>query len=176
MKNLLKVVLAVLVGTVASVGLAPSAQAYPEAVCNLEVEAQVVRSGVDVNATCTLTTVDSAARAAAEPETNWVMTFNGETRTGTGPSFSASFPAPEVSERTELTLTVVGTRGDLTCQRSATITVIPADGQVSPPGDDDGLPGTGGPRLALLFAGLGLVLAGGAAIRQSRKGHDVPGA
>lgn len=174
MKKLIVTGLTALVGVVASVGLAPAAQAYPEAVCTLVVSAQVVNSGDEITATCSLETTDTAApRSAADSDTEWEMTFNGETRTGTGATFTATFEAPEVPERTELTLLSVGVNGDQTCQRTAMITVLPAGDQVTPP-DDDGLPGTGGPRLALLFAGLGLVLAGGAAIRHSRKGHDVP--
>ncbi len=174
MKKLILTGLTALAGVVASVGIAPAAHAYPEAVCTLVISAQVVNSGDEITATCTLETTDTAARAAADSDTQWEMTFNGETRTGTGSSFTATFKAPEVSERTELTLLSVGVNGETSCQRTAMITVLPRGDQVTPPGDDDGLPGTGGPRLALLFAGLGLVLAGGAAIRQSRKGHDVP--
>jgi len=172
MKKLIVIGLTALAGVVASIGVAPAAHAYPEAVCTLVVSAQVVNSGDEITATCSLETTDSAGRSAADSDTEWEMTFNGETRTGTGSSFTATFTAPEVSERTELTLLSVGVNGETTCQRTATITVLPAGDQVTPP--DDGLPGTGGPRLALLFAGVGLVLAGGVAIRQSRKGNDVP--
>lgn len=173
MKKLIVIGLTALAGMVAAIGVAPAAHAYPEAVCTLELSAQVVNSGDEFTATCSITITETDARASAASDTEWVMTFNGETRTGAGASFTATFTAPEVTERTELTLSSVGTNGDVTCQRSAMITIVPAGDQVTPP--DDGLPGTGGPRLALLFAGLGLVVAGGAAIRQSRKGHDVLG-
>lgn len=175
MKKLIVIGLTALAGLVSAIGIAPAAHAYPEAVCTLELSAQIVNSGDEFTATCSITVTDSAARVSAASDTEWLMTFNGETRTGTGSSFTATFVAPAVTERTELTLSSVGTNGDLTCQRSAMITIVPAGDQVTPP-DDDGLPGTGGPRLALLFAGLGLVVAGGVAIRQSRKGHDVPSA
>ncbi len=168
MKKLIVIGLTALAGMVASVGIVPAAHAYPEAVCTLEVSVQVVKSGDKVTATASLETSDSAA----DSDTEWEMTFNGETRTGTGSSFTATFVAPEVPERTELTLLSVGVNDADTCQRTATITVLAAGDQVTPP--DDGLPAAGGPRLALLLAGLGLVLAGGVAIRQSRKGQDVP--
>lgn len=151
-------------------GVAPSAQAYPEGVCNLELSAQVVNSGESITATCTYSVVDTAARKSALSDTTWVMTFNGETRTGTGETFTQTFVAPEVTKPTTFKLTSVGTGDAGTCSRSVNVTVLPNGTKVEPPDDD--LPNTGGPRLILLLAGLGLVISGAVAIRQSRNRHD----
>jgi uncharacterized surface anchored protein len=151
-------------------GVAPSAYAYPEGVCDLEVSAQVVNSGETITATCTYSVVDNAARKSALSDTNWVMTFNGETRTGTGETFTQSFVAPEVTEPTTFPLKSTGTGDAGTCSRTVNITILP-NGQTEPPKGPH-MPNTGGPRLILLIAGLGLVVAGAIAIRQSRKSHD----
>ena len=78
------------------------------------------------------------------------MTFNGETRTGTGETFTQTFKAPEVTKPTVFKLTSVGTGDAGTCSRSVNITVLPSGTTVVPP--DDELPNTGGPRLILLIA------------------------
>ena len=148
-------------------GLAPSASAYPEGVCDLEVSAQVVNSGDTVTATCHYSVVDTSARKQAGEDIHWVMTFNGQTRTGTGETFTASFKAPEVSKPTSFTLKSTGTGPAGTCSRSVEITVLP-NGQTEPPKGPH-LPNTGGPRLILLIAGLGLVIVGAVSIRMSRK-------
>jgi hypothetical protein len=152
-------------------GVAPSAFAYPEGVCNLEVSAQVVNSGESVTATCTYSVVDTAARKAAGSNVSWVVTFNGATHTGTGDTFTTTFKAPEVTAPTTYTLKSVGTGDAGTCSRSVNITVLP-NGTVNPP-EPPHMPNTGGPRLILLIAGLVLVLAGAVAIRLSRKSHDL---
>jgi uncharacterized surface anchored protein len=151
-------------------GVAPSAQAYPEGSCNLEVSAQTVNSGETITATATYTVVDNAARVSALSDTEWVMTFNGDTRTGTGETFTQSFEAPEVTEPTTFPLKATGTGDAGTCTRTVNVTVLP-NGQTVPPKGPH-MPNTGGPRLILLIVGLGLVAAGAIAIRQSRKSHD----
>ena len=148
-------------------GFAPSAYAYPEGVCNLEVSAQVVNGGDNITATCTYSVVETSARKSALSDTTWVMTFNGETRTGTGETFTQTFETPEVTKPTTFKLTSVGTGDAGTCSRSVNITVLP-DGTTKPPKPPH-MPNTGGPRLILLIAGLGLVVAGASAIRMSRK-------
>ena len=147
-------------------GFAPAASAYPEGVCDLEVSAQVVNSGETITATCHYSVVDSSARKQAGDDVHWVMTFNGETRTGTGETFTATFTAPEVDSPTSFTLTSTGTGPAGTCSRSVNLTVLP-NGSTEPPKNP--LPNTGGPRLVLLIAGLALVGAGAVSIRVSRK-------
>lgn len=154
-------------------GLTPSAFAYPEGVCDLQVSAQVVNSGDTITATCHYTVVDNAARKQAGEDIHWVMTFNGQTRTGTGETFTATFKAPDVSQPTSFKLTSTGTGPAGTCSRSVNIRVLP-DAVVSPPKGPH-LPNTGGPRLMLLVAGLGLVLVGAVSIRMSRKERSVSG-
>ena len=151
-------------------GVAPSAHAYPEGSCNLEVSAQTVNSGDSITATATYSVVDNAARKSALSDTTWVMTFNGETRTGSGETFTQTFVAPEVTEPTTFPLKATGTGDAGSCTRTVNVTVLPTGTTVLPPGDD--LPNTGGPRLFLLIAGFALVVAGALAIRQSRKSHD----
>ena len=152
-------------------GFAPAAQAYPEGVCDLEVSAQVVNSGETVSATSHYSVVDSSARKQAGDDVHWVLTFNGDSRTGTGETFTASFTAPDVTKPSSFKLTSTGTGPAGTCSRSVNVTVLP-NGSVSPPGGGGGLPNTGGPALWLLIAGLGLVGGGAVAIRMSRKEHS----
>jgi LPXTG-motif cell wall-anchored protein len=175
MKKLVVIGLTALVTLFVTLGVAPSAYAYPELSCNVEVDAQVVDSGESFTATGTSqqVTVDNGRSSADAAD--WTMTFNGDVRTGEAVTFTQTFTAPEVTETTKipLTATAVMQDGTTTCSKTVDITVVPGGTTVLPPEEE--LPNTGGPRLALLFAGLGLVLAGGVAIRQSRKGHDVPG-
>ena len=53
MKKLIVIGATALATLFAVLGVAPSAYAYPEGVCNLEVSAQVVNSGESITATCT---------------------------------------------------------------------------------------------------------------------------
>ena len=165
-KKVLSLAVAALVGLFALVGLAPAAEAYPEGACNLEVSAQVVNSGESITATCTYSVVEDNARKSALSDTTWVMTFNGETRTGTGETFTQTFVAPEVTEPTTFPLKSTGTGDAGTCSRTVNITVLPTGTTVLPPGDD--LPNTGGPNLWILLAGFGLVIAGIAVTLRSR--------
>lgn len=177
MKKLVVIGLTALVTLFVMIGVAPSASAYPEQSCNVDVDAQVVDSGAQFTATGTTqqTTVDDGLGRASAEAASWQMTFDGEVRTGTAVTFQQTFTAPEVSETTKFPLTATAVMADNTsCTKTVDITVVPGGTTVIPPGEEE-LPNTGGPRLALLFAGLGLVLAGSVAIRQSRKGHDAPG-
>lgn len=174
MKKLIVIGLTALATMFVAIGVAPSASAYPELSCNVEVDAQVVDSGDSFTATATsqqVVTDDGLGRSAADA-VDWEMTFNGEVRTGTAVTFTQTFTAPEVTTTTKIPLTAKATMPDATttCEKTVDITVVPGGIDIEPPEEE--LPNTGGPRLALLFAGLGLVIAGGVAIRQSRKGHD----
>ena len=135
--------------------------------CDLEVSAQVVNSGESVTATCTYSIVETDARKSALSDTTWVMTFNGETRTGTGETFTQTFKAPDVTKATVFKLTSVGTGDAGTCSRTVNITVLPNGSAVTPPGEE--LPNTGGPDLWILLAGLALVGAGTAVTLRSRR-------
>jgi hypothetical protein len=171
MKKVLLIAAAMFLALAATVGLAPTASAYPELTCNLTVEPQVLNEGETFTATATAAEVESSARAAAEgDDIAWEMTFNGETRTGTGAVFVQKFKAPNVDDTTKLTLTAKSTSTAGTCPHQVTITVLPDGTTVSPP-DDGGLPNTGGPRLLILLAGLGLLAAGVVAVRKSRSNN-----
>lgn len=168
MKKVLLVATAMFVAVLATVAIAPSASAYPELTCNLTVNAQTVTEGESFTATATAAAVESDARAAAEgDDISWVMTFHGETRTGNGATFSATFTAPDVEDTTDFTLTATATSPAGTCTRSVDITVLPSGTVVEPPGG--GLPNAGGPRLAFLIVGAALVLAGTGAVVTARR-------
>ena len=167
-KKVLSLAVAALVGLLTVIGLAPAAQAYPEGVCDLEVSAQVVNSGETVTATSHYSVVDTSARKQAGDDVHWVLTFNGDSRTGTGETFTASFTAPDVTKPSSFKLTSTGTGPAGTCSRSVDVTVLP-DGSVSPPGGGGGLPNTGGPDLWILLLGVVLVGAGTAVTLRTRR-------
>ncbi|RNL62203.1 LPXTG cell wall anchor domain-containing protein [Nocardioides marmoriginsengisoli] len=179
MKKLILIGITTLAALFAMVGLSPSAQAYPETSCNVFVDSQIVKSGATFTATGEsqqFTTPRLAARASAGDPVSWEMTFNGEVRTGKAEVFVQKFKAPVVKKKTTLPLTASAIMPDAktTCTKTVDITILPGGTTVSPPGDH--LPNTGGPQLYLLIAGLVLVVAGGLAIRSSRKSHESRGA
>ncbi|MCZ4500624.1 MAG: hypothetical protein JWQ74_3179 [Marmoricola sp.] len=168
MKKLVLVGLGALVALMVTLGVTPSAFAYPELSCNVTVDAQRVQSGDVLKVHASSQQFTTGSRAAAQA-VSWSARFNGQTRTATVADFNTSFRVPTVTKPTSFTLKVQAIMPDnsTTCQKSLDIQVGATN--VSPPNDDDHLPNTGGPRLILLIAGLGLVVAGGAAVRQSRK-------
>jgi len=169
MKKILLMATMLLAALAATVGLAPSASAYPELTCNLTVEPQVVYAGQTLTATGTAVEIEKQLRAsAAGDDISWVMTFNGETRTGKGAVFVQKFTAPQVTKSTKLVLTAKSTSAAGSCPHTIAVTVLPGDVVVETPGGQGGLPNTGGPRLILLIAGLALVVAGGVAVKRSR--------
>lgn len=174
MKKLIVIGLTALVAMFATIAAAPSASAYPEVSCTVEVDAQVVDSEASFTATASSqqTTVDDGLGRTGADSVDWTMTFNGETRTGSGSTFKQTFEAPAVTKtgKYPLTATAVQADGETTCSKTVEITVVPGGTTVVPPGG--GLPNTGGPHLWLLVAGLALLALGGAAVRQSRKRHD----
>lgn len=174
MKKLIVIGVMTLAAMFVALGVAPSANAYPETSCNVTVDAQKVESGtkLKVHGESQLVVTDDGLGRAAAPGTTWTATFNGDTVTKTSDEFNTTFAVPEVSTETVLTLTVKAKMTGATdaCEKSLNITVRPDGTLVNPP--DDQLPNTGGPRMILLIAGLGLVVAGGVAIQQSRKRHE----
>lgn len=170
MKKVLLVAATVLVALLATLGFAPSASAYPELTCNVTVDPQVVFEGEQFTATATAAVIESSERAGAEgDDIHWVMTFNGETRTGTGAVFTQSFTAPSVDERTTFPLTAKSTSAAGTCQHVVDITVLPTGSVVEPPNQGGGLPNTGGPRMIFLIAGVLLLLGGTGAVVTARR-------
>lgn len=159
-----------------ALSVVPSAQAYPEQSCNVTVDTQKANAGATLRVTGTtqeFTTDDGSGRASAAG-TKWRAKFNGVVKTGTADVFKTSFKFPSVTTETTFLLKVKAVLSDdTTCEKTLEITAMPSGTVVSPPGD--GLPNTGGPRLILLLAGLALVVAGGMAIRQSRKSDENSG-
>jgi LPXTG-motif cell wall-anchored protein len=168
----------VVVGLVAAIGFAPSAQAYPEVVINISVGRTVV-FGLH----------DFTAVASANVTCNWTLEWNGVTRTRAGhKTFTTTFRAPNVSRVTRIPLhatcvytvpsgaravtsrTTATTASQATWRRTIVITVLPARGTVTPP-SQGGIPNTGGPDLWILLAGLGLVATGGAVVVRSKRRH-----
>lgn len=170
MKKALLIVATVFAALFATLSFAPSAVAYPETSCNVEVDAQIVESGSDFTVSGTshqFTTGERRAGRAAADAVTWKVTFNGQVRNVTGESFSVTFRAPIVDKRTVLHLTASAIMPDAAanCTKSVDITVVPDDTDVEGPD----LPNTGGPRLIILLAGLALVGAGAFAVRRGRK-------
>lgn len=170
MKKVLLAAATMFIALFATVGFAPSAFAYPELTCNLTVDPQVVYEGESFTATATAAEVTSPARASATgDDISWVMTFNGDSRTGKGAVFVQTFTAPQVTASTKYPLTATSTSTAGTCTHTVDITVLPLGAVVSPPGGQGGLPNTGGPDIAFLIAGIVLLLGGGVAVVFARR-------
>lgn len=163
MKKVLLVAASMLVAFLATVGIAPSASAYPELTCNLTVDPQVVYEGEKFTATATAAETESGTGVI-----HWVMTFNGETRTGTGAVFVQTFTAPDVDKTTKFPLTAKSSSSAGTCEHTVDITVLPTGVTVSPPGEG-GLPNTGGPHLWIFIAGVALLIGGSGAVVTARR-------
>jgi len=166
MKKALLAAAALFVALFVTVGIAPSASAYPELTCNVTVDSQVVNEGDQFTATAEAAVVESRVSAEGD-DISWVMTFHGATRTGTGAVFQQTFTAPAVDATTKFKLTATADTAAGTCTHSVDITVLPGGTVVEPP--SGGLPNTGGPRLAFLIFGVALVLAGGTAVGVARR-------
>lgn len=143
-----KYLLAVLAVLAVSLGVAPAAQAYPDAVMTLSLSDSTVVSGASFSVSAT-----------SDVNCSFDATFNGATRTGTGTTFNASFTAPTVDQREVIPVTVTCTQSDgTTTSRSANVTVLPPASQGA--GASSALPSTGGPNVGLLGAALALLLGG----------------
>lgn len=177
MKKFVSIGLGALSVLVLALGLVPPAQAYPELSCNVTVNAQRVASGDVLKVHATSQQFTTEAKAAADA-VSWRAVFDGVVRTARSSTFDTSFDVPTFAEPTTRRLVVRAVMPDSTtsCERSLDIAAgVAADDVVAGPGGDNGvagenLPNTGGPRLIFLILGVGLVVAGGAAVRQSRKG------
>lgn len=109
------------------------------------------------------------------------MTFNGETQTGSGTTFSGTFSTPKVSAITPLPISATctydnfdstGAVSDAVASDSATVTLLPVGVDVTPAaaGDAGGfLPSTGGSSLWILVVGGALVLIGGGTFVVARR-------
>lgn len=170
MNKLGTIIMIALMGVLATVGLAPAAQAYPDAQQNLTVDRQSLYGGESFT-----------AFATSNVSCDWTLEWSGESRTQTSEDFTTSFEAPIVTEVTEIPLNGTCVYDSLeepraaakaaavaTFEKTIVITVLPQSNAVSPPGDDDDLPNTGGPNLWILIAGIASVLAGAVVIRSAK--------
>lgn len=170
MKKLGTTILVALLAVLATVGLAPAAQAYPDAQQNLTVDRQSLYGGESFT-----------AFATSNVNCDWTLEWNGESRTQSSEDFTTSFEAPIVTEPTDIALNgtciydsleeprvAAKAAAESTFEKTIVITVLPQSNAVSPPGDDDDLPNTGGPNLWILIAGLLSLVAGAVVIRSAK--------
>jgi len=170
MKKLGLTALAALAAMFALVFAGGAAQAYPDNTLTIHVSATTVTSGHSFTFS-----------ASAPASCSWTASFNGDTKHGSGKSFSGSFTTPSVTKKTVINLTITCDTGNARVSghagnalaihtavttRSIPITVVPKGGNNSSNG---GLPNTGGPSMMILLGGLVLVVAGGGAIAYGRK-------
>ena len=176
-KKVLSLVVAAVLGLLATIGLAPAAQAYPEVIIDLSVNRTVLYGGQTFTATAT-----------SNVDCDWTLEWNGDSRDkNASQNFVTTYTAPAVTQITKIPLhgTCVYTLPDgatpvtgrhaaraaagplVTWKRTIMITVLPRGSAVSPPGSN--LPNTGGPDLWILLAGLSLVGAGAAVTLRSRR-------
>lgn len=154
----------------ATIGLAPAAQAYPDVTINLTAKPQVLYGGETFTATGT-SDVDCA----------WTLEWDGVVRNGSGSSgspFSTVYTADDVTKITKIPLhgtcaytdpTARAAAASATWERTIIITVLPR-GNAAPPTDNNtDLPNTGGPSFAFLLGGLGLLLVGATAVTVARR-------
>lgn len=174
--------LALLATAVLSVVLATASSAEPGPRFRLTVDRHAVHSGEQLMVAATATTTCT-----------WLLEWSGERRAQEGRAFATSFVAPPVSRPTRVSLR--GTcfyrgarpqqsagRGTLAAfvppswTHTTVVTVLPPGAVVSPPHTSGGhghpavLPGTGGPALPALLAGLALVVAGATLVRRASPG------
>jgi LPXTG-motif cell wall-anchored protein len=165
-------------------GTAPTASAYPEITCQVDVGAQVVRPGDTITVTgTTQVAVDASNHPVPAESIEWTFVFNGETKTRTGRDVQVTFTAPQVTKTTDFTLSAKNhsTAGDCAHTFNITVTgptvagptvagstVAGSHGGGHHPGSS-GLPNTGGPAFWVLVAGLLLLLGGGGAVAASRR-------
>ena len=149
------------------------ADAYPEdPVCTCTVSSQSVESGERIK-----------FHGESKEPLDWSVTFNGKTKHHSGLTFDTSFVAPRVATTKHFTLQVDSSFANArssqrsttqtgACRMSFDITVSPRGAQAGPQAQEDNgglLPGTGGPRVALLGAALLLLLLGALSIRHARR-------
>ena len=168
MKKLAILCIAALGATLLVLGTAPSASAYPDLSCRVDVDHQRVSPGQQFTVTGTAAAVDKFNNTVPESQLKWTFRWNGVTKHRTGHLVTATFTAPDVTKTRVIRLTSRVDTPVGPCIRHHDITVIAPE--VSPPGGG-GLPSTGGPAFWLLVGGLVLLLGGGGAVVAGRRRH-----
>lgn len=99
----------------------------------------------------------------------WTVTYLGETVSGTGTTFSGSFPTPVVNQERDNPVTADCVADPGQANASATVTLLPVGGDVAPAAANGILPGAGGSNLWILVVGGALVLIGGGTFVMARR-------
>lgn len=172
MKKIAALCVAVLGAALLVLGTAPSASAYPDLSCDLQVDHQRVGPGETFTATGTATATDEQGNPIDDAVV-WTFTWNGETVHRTGSPVHATFTAPEVDSTRVIRLTGRATTTLGPCVHHIDITVI-GPSVAAPSGGGGGaggglLPNTGGPAFWVLVAAVLLLLGGGGALVASRR-------
>ncbi len=178
MKNLRLVVAALIAAASTLFFTAGSAHAYPDCGIELSLTKSTLVGGGSFEFKADAGSIDG----------EWVVTYDGESKTGSGPVFTGSFDTPKVTKKTTTTITADYTYddGDLTPKASgpAESTVTPAFYSTgtasnlqaaertcsvsstvtllpegSDPDDGDALPNTGGSNILWLLVGCRTVAA-----------------
>jgi LPXTG-motif cell wall-anchored protein len=168
MKKLAVLCIAALGAALLVFGTAPAASAYPELTCTVDVSPQVLKPGQQFTVTGKAAGVDSTNHAIDPASVQWTFAWNGVTKTRSGSPASVKFTAPQVTRTKVIPLTVRSTSAAGDCVRHFDVTVLAA-AAAAPHAGGSGLPGTGGPTVWLLVAGLVLLLGGGGAVVSARR-------
>jgi LPXTG-motif cell wall-anchored protein len=171
MKKVAVLCIAALGAALLVLGTGPSASAYPDLSCNLEVDRQVVAPGQTFTATGTAKFNDPDAPQSTEGVV-WTFSWNGVTVHRHGSTAKATFTAPEVDSARKIRLTGRATTPLGPCERHIDITVINPVVEAPRTGGGLGhglLPNTGGPAFWMLVSAVLLLLGGGGAIMASRR-------
>ena len=169
MKKIAALCIAALGAALLVVGTAPSASAYPELTCTVEVDKQKLKPGESFTVTGkTPVAVDSNNNQVADADVRWTFKWNGLTKERTGRTAKASFTAPEVSSTRKIRLTGRSTSPAGNCVHFIDITVIGPSSAALPPGGGL-LPNTGGPAFWMVLAALAMMLIGTGAVITARK-------
>jgi hypothetical protein len=154
---------------------ANSASAYPDESCQISVNKQVVHPGDSLHVTgAFIPSRDDGLTV------HWRVSFNKAVVRKVGSTFSHTFAIPAVQKRTVLRLHASATNGEVTCDPSVDIQVVPRGSNSGSDSPDSSLPDTGAPSPRFAILGLLCLAVGATALRFGRRrelvDHAVPGA
>lgn len=148
---------------------AGAAQAYPDPTITIN-GGRLVGGG----------TFEFTAQSGGVACDTFTVTYRGETRTGSGTTFSGSFTTPRVTTITDTTVSATCRYSGSVASASAVVTLLPVGADLAPAAVDTGsntpsgalsgiLPNTGGSSLWILVVGGALVLIGGGTFVVARR-------